>query len=531
MILPSQTLARPHAVVLPDLRGRKTSLKIPAADAYAPLSGLTLVRAGGAVVEPAPKLAELIICPKSSPEKENSRGRGRRGSKQQPQLSRSPRPALRNLNDNAPAGNTSPPDVEALQKRIEELEAQVTQLPAAAKAPSVPDESIARPRAASKVPMKEIQRHLGYDDKQWNSLFRTYCRDALTSARLKTGENWKAQRAEKLTMAYNAIEEAFPETRRFQGQWGIDRTVKQCWDNRMNYYRNNVDKPDTYRGREAAARRARRNGSSPPRSSHSPPPSDRDRAPSPGPSRPQPRPKKNPARVESGSEDEDNDQFVAQSQDEDDDDENEDSAGVGMSARALGKRKADVQGGREHRLFSALRPLYDGIKKKWFIVGAIGEPIEVPDIDALHATLDRLEKNPPTMATKLRLWTLQIPLPRVPPLVLAIQPIEAKVKGLQLGEWQLRLMKGLISREFRIIASGGDGASVERDCQRRVAAASKPVEFRIKHPDPDSPDIVVELWELDGNVWVIFQDAKHARKTFRNNAASGARGLILGNYA
>ncbi|KAJ7196298.1 hypothetical protein GGX14DRAFT_575108 [Mycena pura] len=280
---------------------------------------------------------------KSSSEKENTRGRGR-GSKQQPQPPRSPRPALQSHNDNAPAA-TSAPDIEALQKRIEELEAQVKQPPPAAKAPSVPDESIARPRAASKVPMKDIQRHLGYDDKQWNR-FRTYCRDALTSARLNTSENWKAQRAEKLTMAYNAIEEAFPETRRFQGQWGIDRAVKQCWDNRMNY-RKNVDKPDTYRGREAAARRARRNGSSPPRSSHSPPPSDRDRVPSPAPSRPLPRPKKNPARVESGSENEDNDEFVAQSQDEDDDNENEERAGVGMSAKALGKRKADAQGGRE----------------------------------------------------------------------------------------------------------------------------------------------------------------------------------------
>ncbi|KAJ7922374.1 hypothetical protein B0H13DRAFT_1865938 [Mycena leptocephala] len=109
-------------------------------------------------------------------------------------------------------------------------------------------------------------------------------------------------------------------------------------------------------------------------------------------------------------------------------------------------------------------------------------------------------------------------------------PIESKVKGPQLAEWQLRLMKGLIARGFRITASGEDGAAVERDCQRRLAAASKAFEFRIKHPDPDYPDIVVELWELDGNIRVIIQDAKHGRETFRNNAASGARGLVLGNF-
>ncbi|KAJ6464939.1 hypothetical protein C8R45DRAFT_939782 [Mycena sanguinolenta] len=147
------------------------------------------------------------------------------------------------------------------------------------------------------------------------------------------------------------------------------------------------------------------------------------------------------------------------------------------------------------KLFSALRPLYDGIKQKWFIVGAIGDPIEVPDVATLH----------------LRLWSLQITLPRVPPLVLAILPIESKVKGPHLAELQLSIMKGLISRRFRVIGSGGDGASVERDY-------------------PEYPDIPVELFDLDGNVWVIFQDAKHARKTFRNNAASGARALVLGNY-
>ncbi|KAJ7500733.1 hypothetical protein B0H11DRAFT_2225129 [Mycena galericulata] len=178
-----------------------------------------------------------------------------------------------------------------------------------------------------------------------------------------------------------------------------------------------------------------------------------------------------------------------------------------------------------------LRPLYDGEKGKWFIVGAVGPPIEVPDIDALHATLDELEKNPPALATKLRLWTLQIPLPRVPPLALAIMPIESKVKGPQLAEWQLLLMKGLISRGFRVTSSGGDGAAVERDCHRRLAGASKRVEFRIKHPDPNRADIVVDLWDLDGNIWTIIQDSKHGRKTFRNNAASGARGLILGNFS
>ncbi|KAJ7148708.1 hypothetical protein C8R43DRAFT_1236758 [Mycena crocata] len=180
------------------------------------------------------------------------------------------------------------------------------------------------------------------------------------------------------------------------------------------------------------------------------------------------------------------------------------------------------------KLHAALRPLYNGPLKKWFIVGATGEPTEVPNAESLNETLDELEKTA-EVATKLRLWVLQIPLPGVPPLVLAVMPIGSAIKGTQLAEWQLNLMNGLISRGFRITSSGGDGAAVERDCQRRTAAASKVIEYRIKHPDPDYPDIIVTVWELNGNVWVEIQDAKHGLKTFRNNASSGARGLVLGN--
>jgi hypothetical protein len=109
-------------------------------------------------------------------------------------------------------------------------------------------------------------------------------------------------------------------------------------------------------------------------------------------------------------------------------------------------------------------------------------------------------------------------------------PIGSKVKGSQLADWQIQLMEGLVSHGFRITSSGGDGASVERDCQRRTASASKLIEVRIKHPDPDYPDIVIQLWDLDGNIWVVIQDAKHGRKTFRNNAFSGARTMTLGNF-
>ncbi|KAJ7053113.1 hypothetical protein C8F01DRAFT_1330777 [Mycena amicta] len=183
------------------------------------------------------------------------------------------------------------------------------------------------------------------------------------------------------------------------------------------------------------------------------------------------------------------------------------------------------------KLHAALRPLYNGKLGKWFIVGSTGEPTEVPNPDLIVAILGQIEAGE-ELATKLRLWILQIPLSKVPPLVLAVKAIGAKVKGPQLSQWHLELMRGLISRKFRVIASGGDGATVERECQRIVFATGTKIEHRIKFPvaDPQYPDIIIPLSSLDGNVYAEFQDAKHGRKTYRNNASSGARGLVLGNH-
>ncbi|KAJ7224130.1 hypothetical protein GGX14DRAFT_386924 [Mycena pura] len=89
----------------------------------------------------------------------------------------------------------------------------------------VPDESVGRPKRASK----------------------SYCRDAVTSARLNWDQDWKSQRSDKL------IEGKKLETRRFAGHWAIDRTVKQFWNNR-NTYRSCVNNESTYRGKEAVAR-------------------------------------------------------------------------------------------------------------------------------------------------------------------------------------------------------------------------------------------------------------------------------------
>ncbi|KAF8125904.1 hypothetical protein K438DRAFT_1790832 [Mycena galopus ATCC 62051] len=158
------------------------------------------------------------------------------------------------------------------------------------------DHRIGAPSRLSDVTMKEIRTHLGYDRKRWSAL-RACVRDCLRAARLNWDSNWKSQSTTKLGYAFNAIEDDFPELRRFNGQWAVNRIAKDVWDNHKTYM-HCVDQPSTYIGRRAAQRRARGGaaGTNSPR--HSP---------TPGPSQPHPQPRRRLRAPSSSSSDDDDD--------------------------------------------------------------------------------------------------------------------------------------------------------------------------------------------------------------------------------
>ncbi|KAJ7609277.1 hypothetical protein FB45DRAFT_1039096 [Roridomyces roridus] len=111
----------------------------------------------------------------------------------------------------------------------------------------------------------------------------------------------------------SGIEDDFPELRRFEGQWAVNRIVKDVWDNRKIYV-NCVDNPETYIGRRAAARTGESSSSradSPPRGTPepSPHPSPR-RSPSPGPSAPRHVPHPRPLRAPPSTDDESGDDLL-----------------------------------------------------------------------------------------------------------------------------------------------------------------------------------------------------------------------------
>ncbi|KAJ7215487.1 hypothetical protein GGX14DRAFT_391917 [Mycena pura] len=111
-----------------------------------------------------------------------------------------------------------------------------------------------------------IKDHLGvdvpgsnYSKEDW-MYFRRMTRAALAAGCLKVGQSWKMQDPVKVGRVYNLLQHDFPEMWRFEGLWGLERVVQECWGNGKAYSRS-FKNPDSYRSRRRAARRADRRAS------------------------------------------------------------------------------------------------------------------------------------------------------------------------------------------------------------------------------------------------------------------------------
>jgi hypothetical protein len=187
------------------------------------------------------------------------------------------------------------------------------------------------------------------------------------------------------------------------------------------------------------------------------------------------------------------------------------------------------------KLLPAFRPYFDGSTKKWFLVGNTGEPLEISDISALETQINSAKES---LATKVRLWVLQIPLPHVPPLILAVMPLASSTDAATLANFEERLLHILLGSDnstnsLCIVSVGSDGSILECDARHALVRRgfAKSHSYSIPHPDAaQSEPIRVPLMRIHGRYIAAIQDPKHGRKTVRNNLFSGARLLVLGNH-
>jgi hypothetical protein len=118
-------------------------------------------------------------------------------------------------------------------------------------------------------------------------------------------------------------------------------------------------------------------------------------------------------------------------------------------------------------LLKAIRPFLDPITQKWFAIGLVGDLLEVPSSSA-EEFQQHIESTGRIKADKLRLWTLQIPLPHVPPAIIAVAAISSRTSSSMLAQMDEDLLHILMQREepLCIISIGSDGTVSEHKAQQ-----------------------------------------------------------------
>ncbi|KAJ3007533.1 hypothetical protein NUW54_g3516 [Trametes sanguinea] len=157
------------------------------------------------------------------------------------------------------------------------------------------------------------------------------------------------------------------------------------------------------------------------------------------------------------------------------------------------------------KLLAAFRTYWDASQDCHMLIGGTDQPRAVANAEELQAALSDPEIKE---ATKIRLWCLQVPLPKIPPIIVAAKAIPNTLSVSDLHALIEPILRGLL--------------------ERGVATTDKL--HTISHPLGSTfPPLTVTIAFYQQNPIVMIQDSKHALKTFRNNLFSGARLLVLGN--
>jgi hypothetical protein len=172
---------------------------------------------------------------------------------------------------------------------------------------------------------------------------------------------------------------------------------------------------------------------------------------------------------------------------------------------------------------------WDSSQNCYSVVGGVNGPCEVADVAKLRTEMNN-SSNP--KGTKLRLWVLQVPLPKMLPIVIAALPISDHLKEKDLLVMHKKVMFGLLDVRIRVISYACDGTETERGIQKQFSeSADSYIDVEIPIPRPGFPSFKISIPVFRGSPIVMIQDSKHALKTYRNNLFSGARFLHFGNFA
>ncbi|KAF6742271.1 hypothetical protein DFP72DRAFT_1022703 [Ephemerocybe angulata] len=163
------------------------------------------------------------------------------------------------------------------------------------------------------------------------------------------------------------------------------------------------------------------------------------------------------------------------------------------------------------------------------VVGGVNGVVRVTSEDDLDSVFTNAQLK---QATKLRLWILTVPLPKVPPIIVAAVARDPSSSALELQTMHDNLVSLLHSHGIYPVSGSSDGTETERALQSLIVdAAGATRSYIIPNSHLGTPaHITLTIPLVDSShPFIPVQDSKHALKTARNQILTGARLLTLGD--
>ncbi|EGF99269.1 uncharacterized protein MELLADRAFT_94758 [Melampsora larici-populina 98AG31] len=158
------------------------------------------------------------------------------------------------------------------------------------------------------------------------------------------------------------------------------------------------------------------------------------------------------------------------------------------------------------------------------LVGAQGGDISFDDPSELPALVKSVVKNK-ELCSKIRAYTLQVPLPNIPTFVVALIASCDKETSNDIVESHLKFLELSQEAGINILSVGADGAPTELCAQNALTdTASQFISYSNSRYDVH---VKVPLIGHPPRPVVMVQDPKHARKTGANQLSSGACLLVM----
>ncbi|EGG10172.1 uncharacterized protein MELLADRAFT_94558 [Melampsora larici-populina 98AG31] len=162
-----------------------------------------------------------------------------------------------------------------------------------------------------------------------------------------------------------------------------------------------------------------------------------------------------------------------------------------------------------------------------FVVGSQGGDVRFESMQDLTAKVKDLIEHK-KLCSKIRAYTVQVPLPGVPTYVVALLPSNQNETAEDVCIQHESFLNLAQDAGLKVLSLGSDGAATEMLAQ--LLLTSKAINY-IEFSRPQAGiHIKIPLFGSNPTPLVIVQDPKHARKTGANQLLSGARLLAFGKY-